>query len=279
MDHFILFKGARIHFTDHTVKDTGGNKGRCIVLLHGFLESMAIWDEFAQSLSKRYRVVCIDLPGHGKSENIGFVHTTEMMAECVKEVLHSLMISKCVMVGHSMGGYVTLAFAEKYEHNLRGFALFHSHAAADPEEKKKDRNRAIQVVKRNPVVLINELVPNLFAEGNRKKFILDIEELIRNASSMTKQGIVNCMEGMKDRADRRNILQNARVPVLLMLGKKDPIMNFDSLKPQAELSEQIQLVSLEETGHMGFIESKEESLLAIKRFILRCHLPLKEGEE
>ena len=130
MENFIQFKGAKIHFTDT-------RKGRCIVLLHGFLESMEIWNEYVKLLSKRYRVICIDLPGHGKSENIGYVHTMELMADCVKEVLYSLQITKCVMIGHSMGGYVTLAFAEKHERNLRGFALFHSHAAPDSEEKKK----------------------------------------------------------------------------------------------------------------------------------------------
>lgn len=279
MENFIEFKGAKIHFTDSPVKSSDGRKGRCIVLLHGFIESLDIWKEYANSLSKRYRIVCIDLPGHGKSESIGYVHTMELMAEVVREVLRSLQITRCVMIGHSMGGYVTLAFAEKYEHNLLGFSLFHSHGAPDPDEKKKDRDRAIQVVKRNPVILINELVPNLFAPENRKKFNNEIEELIKIASTMTRQGIVNCLEGIKDRKDRREILRKTNLPVLLILGKKDPIMNYENLKTQAKLSEQIQLLSLENAGHMGFIEDKEECYSAIKKFISTCHLPLKDGEE
>lgn len=279
MENFIQYKGAKIHYTDQPVRKSGGQKGRCIVLLHGFLESLEIWKEYADSLSKRYRIVCIDLPGHGKSENIGYIHTMELMADCVKEVLRSLQITKCVMIGHSMGGYVTLAFVEKYERNLRGFSLFHSHAAPDPEEKKKDRDKAIQVVKRNPIVLIDELVPNLFARENREKFGNEIEKIKKIASGMTRQGIVNCLEGMKDRVDRREILKNIKVPVLLILGKKDPVMNYEALKPQSQLSEQIQLLSAEDIGHMGFIEAKEECYLAIKRFIRKCHLPLKDGEE
>lgn len=279
MDDFILYKGAKIHFTDTPVRQEKSKKGRCIVLIHGFLESMEIWSDYVRSLSKKYRIICIDLPGHGKSENIGYVHTMELMADCVKEVLHHLQISKCVMIGHSMGGYVTLSFAEKYESNLRGFALFHSHAAPDPEEKKKDRDRAIQVVKKNPIVLINELVPNLFAPQNKEKYSDEIEKLKKIAGTMTRQGIVNCLEGMKDRADRRNILKNAKVPVLFILGVKDPVMNYEALKPQAQLSGQIRLLSLENAGHMGFIEEEEECLLAIKNFILQCHLPLIEGEE
>lgn len=279
MENFIQYRGARIFFTDRPVKEESSRKGRCIVLLHGFIESMEIWERFAETLSRKYRIVCIDLPGHGKSENIGYVHTMELMADCVKEVLRNLQISKCVMIGHSMGGYVALAFAEKHEENLRGFALFHSHAAPDPEEKKKDRDKAIQVVKRNPVVLINELVPNLFAPENRKKFSAEIEKIKKIADSMTRRGIINCLEGMKDRIDRQEILKNTRVPVLFILGEKDPLMNYEMLKPQALLSEQVQLLSLENAGHMGFIEAEEECCQAIRKFILKCHLPLMDGEE
>lgn len=268
MGNFIHFKGAKIHFTDT-------RKGRCIVFLHGFLESLEIWEDYSKMLSKRYRVICIDLPGHGKSENIGYVHTMELMADCVKEVLHSLQITKCVMIGHSMGGYVALAFAEKYERNLRGFALFHSHAAPDSEEKKKDRDKAILSVKRNPKILINELIPNLFAPENKLKFRNEIEKLKQSAAAMTRRGIVNCLEGMKDREDRKNILKKTKVPALFILGKKDSVMNYDLLKPQSALSENIQLVSLENSGHMGFVEEKEECYIAIKRFIRKCHLPLR----
>lgn len=279
MENHIIFKGSKICYTDIPVRDESSHKGRCVVLLHGFLESMDIWKEYSKSLSGRYRIVCIDLPGHGQSESIGYVHTMEMMADCVKEVLHSLNISRCVMTGHSMGGYVTLAFAEKYESHLLGFALLHSHAAPDSDEKKKDRDRAIKVVKRNPVVLINEMIPNLFAPDNREKFKTEIEQLTRAASSMTRQSIVNGLEGMKDRADRRKLLENMKLPVLFILGKKDPIMTYELLKPQADLSKNIDLYTLENSGHMGYIEEKELCYTAIKKFIQKCHLPLSEGEE
>ncbi len=279
MEKFIQYKGAKIHYTDQPVHNASGHKGRCIVFLHGFLESLEIWEDYAKSLSESYRIVCIDLPGHGKSENIGYVHEMGLMSDCVKEVLRFLQITKCVMIGHSMGGYVTLAFAEKYEQNLKGFALFHSHAAPDPEEKKKDRDKAIQVVKRNPVILINELVPNLFATENRDKYRKEIEKIKNIAAAMTRRGIVNCLEGMKDRADKREILKKTKVPVLLILGKKDPVMNYDALKPQSQLSEQIQFLAVENAGHMGFYEAREECFLAIKKFIRKCHLPLEDGED
>ena len=134
-------------------------------------------------------------------------------------------------------------------------------------------------MKKKPDILINELVPNLFAPENREKFKTEIHALKKTASSMTKQGIVNCIEGMKDRKDKQNVLKKTKVPVLFILGKKDPVMNYDLLKPQTQLSENSQLLSLENTGHMGFLEEKEECYLSIKRFIRKCHLPVEAENE
>ena len=93
--------------TGESITGSSSN-GPCIVLLHGFLESLCIWDEFVNELSKDFKVLTIDLPGHGKTENFSEVHTMEFMAETVKAVLEHLKIEKCVLIGHSMGGYVRL---------------------------------------------------------------------------------------------------------------------------------------------------------------------------
>src|SRR3972149_4760338 len=113
------FRNVKVRYSDK-------GKGRVIVLLHGFLESLEIWDEFSNKLSKRFRVLAIDLPGHGKTPAIGYVHSMELMAECAKAVLDSLELRKYVVAGHSMGGYVALAFAEMFPQNLSGLCIFHS---------------------------------------------------------------------------------------------------------------------------------------------------------
>ncbi len=130
----LQYKHINIHYTDK-------GKGTAIVLLHGFLENSTMWKPFISRLSKKNRVITIDLLGHGKTECLGYVHTMEDMAEAVKAVLSKLRLRRVVVIGHSMGGYVALAFVEKYSNNVKGLCLMNSTATADSEEKKINRDR------------------------------------------------------------------------------------------------------------------------------------------
>lgn len=149
-----------------TFSDTG--KGRAVVLLHGFLGSQQIWEQTISNLSKSYRVIAIDLPGHGGSDCFGYVHSMELLAKSVKAVMDSLRLKKYVIVGHSMGGYAGLAFADLFPDNLKGLCLFHSSAYADSDDKKRDRTRSIRVVKANHHIYTTEVIKNLFATKNAK---------------------------------------------------------------------------------------------------------------
>ena len=155
------YKEGKVYYTE-------AGKGRAIVLLHGFMESLHIWDDYAKELSKRYRVICIDLPGHGKSDCFGYVHSMELMADAVNAVLEKLNLRKIFLAGHSMGGYTGLAFAEKYPDKIKGLCLFHSTANADSEERKENRNRALEIVKKNHKKFINQIIPLWFAKENRE---------------------------------------------------------------------------------------------------------------
>src|ERR1035437_2147572 len=121
MINYSDFRNIKVRYSDK-------GKGRVIVLLHGFLESLEIWEELSAKLSKRFRVIAIDLPGHGQTPVIGYIHSMELMAECVKAVMDSLDLRKYVVVGHSMGGYAALAFAELFPQRVAGLCIFHSTA-------------------------------------------------------------------------------------------------------------------------------------------------------
>ena len=142
MQDFIVYKNSRIAFSDV-------GKGNAIVLLHGFLENSTMWSNISAELSTKNRVICIDLLGHGNSECIGYVHTMNDMALAVKEVLKLLRLRKYIIIGHSMGGYVSLAFAEKYPKHIKGLCLLNSTAQADTEERKELRSRACKIAKTN----------------------------------------------------------------------------------------------------------------------------------
>jgi pimeloyl-ACP methyl ester carboxylesterase len=258
---FMKVFGAKVRYSD-------SGKGRVVVLLHGFLESLEVWygNGFAQELAKHYRVVSIDLPGHGKTECVGYVHRMERMAKVVKRVMDELGLRRYTLVGHSMGGYVALAFAEKHPENVTGLCLFHSTAYADSEAKRIERERAIRLVKKAPLKYTNALVTNLFALANVRYMQEQIRWLRRMASKTKVQGVVASLEGMKIRKDRSNILRYAKYPVLIIAGTRDNILPMESLVQLARINESIRLLVLEKTGHLGFIESKEITLKKIRAF-------------
>jgi len=248
-----------IHFT------TAG-KGDTIVLLHGFTEDLRIWKKFSARLSKKYRVICIDLPGHGKSECVAEVHTMELLADVISAVLKKLKVKKCLMIGHSMGGYVTLAFASGYPGMLQGFGLFHSHCFADSPEDKRNRTRTIEVVKKDRSGFLNMFIRGLFPEEVHGKFHKEIESLIRCARDLPRDGIIAALKGMRERKDQKNLLRSTKLPVLFILGLKD------SKAPVSRLWEMISLPAVSESlilrdcGHMGYIEAPEITLKAVRNF-------------
>ncbi len=234
--------------------DTG--KGTAVVLLHGFLENSTMWEAFIPEFSKKYRVIAIDLLGHGKTEPLGYVQTMEDNADMVHAVLHELRIRKAVFAGHSMGGYVALAFAELYPEMVRGIALVNSTAKADSEERKVNRDRAIKAVKENYTCFVRMSVANLFSEDNRERLANEIEQVKVEALQTPLQGIVASLEGMKIRKDREVLLHFGNFPVLLTLGMKDPVLNYQENISQAE-NTKVETVTFPD-GHMGPIENHEE---------------------
>lgn len=253
------FKKGKIYYTD-------AGKGRAVVLLHGFMESHHIWKDYAKNLSTRYRVICIDLPGHGKSDCFGYVHSMELMADAVNAVLEKLNLRKIFLTGHSMGGYAALAFAEKYPDKVKGLCLFHSTAAADSDERKENRNRALEIVKKNHKKFINQIIPLWFAKENREYYKEAIDELKRDALLTPKQGIIAAIEGMKIRIDREMILKFSAFKLFYIIGKKDETIPYAQVKMQTTLPNDCEYMILENVGHIGFIEAKEKCFKALKKY-------------
>ncbi|KGO94437.1 alpha/beta fold hydrolase [Flavobacterium enshiense] len=249
MSKFIIHKNTKIAYSE-------SGKGTAIVLLHGFLENATMWDFYVSEFAKKYRVITIDLLGHGQTECMGYVHTMEDMADAVHAVLHELRIRKAFFVGHSMGGYVSLAFAELYPDNVKGLVLLNSTSRADSDERKMNRDRAIIAVKQNYSAFISMAIANLFSEENRDRLTEEIENVKVEALKTPLQGIVAASEGMKIRKDREVILHFAPYPILLILGKKDPVLIYEDNLEQIE-GTNVQLVSFSD-GHMSHIENKDQ---------------------
>ena len=181
--------------------------GTPVILLHGYLESLEIWNPFTEKLSKTFRVICPDLPGHGHSGIIGSTHTMDLMALIIRELLIKLSVDKCVIIGHSMGGYVTLAFAENYPAHMKGYSLFHSVPFPDTEEKKYNRNREIELVRQGKKeLLINTNIPKGFADHNLDRLKPEVERAKKIGRKTPDAGIIAMLEGMKCRPNRSAVI-------------------------------------------------------------------------
>lgn len=237
------------------------------MFLHGFMESVNIWKRFRKKLIKKYRVITIDLPGHGKSEVIAPVHTMELLAEVVHKVLKERKVSSCTMTGHSMGGYVTLAFAGLYPKMVKSIIVFHSHPFSDNEVQKENRERSVDIAEQDKSGYISHFIPDLFPENVRETFADDISKMVSQASVMTKEAVIASIRGMKERADQSEFLRNTDLPVLFIIGLKDSKFPQERLLEMITLPKKSQCLILKETGHMGYIEEEKTTLRAIKGFI------------
>ena len=251
----IEFKNTPIYY-----QATG--QGPVMVLLHGFLESVTMWEPLLPLLSEKHRVINIDLPGHGKSGVIAETHSMELMAEAVLAVLDKLNISSATFLGHSMGGYVALAFAEAYGKRVEKLILLNSTPAEDSPERKENRNRAIEVITKNPRVFISMAISNLFAESSHKKFATKIEQLKNEAFSFPIEGILAAVRGMRDRKDRIEMLKFFPKKKYIISAKEDPIIPLDEVKSLSfNCKAKLKIIS---GGHMSVIEN----LPNVKKYVL-----------
>ena len=252
------FKNTKIAFTD-------SGKGNAIILLHGFLENSTMWKYLAPVLAKKNRVICIDLLGHGQTDCLGYIHSMEDMADAVHHVISELKIRKAVFIGHSMGGYVALAVAELYPQFMKGLVLLNSTSRSDSDERIANRNRSIKAVKQNYVAAVRMSIANLFSEENREKLVPQIEWVREEALQTPLQGIIAAQEGMKLRKDREVLLHFAPYPIMLVLGKKDPVLNYEENVEQID-GTKVKLISFND-GHMSHIENQAELEKVIVGFL------------
>lgn len=240
------------------------------MLLHGFLGSHEIWKDTIADLSKSYRVIAIDLPGHGNTANFGYAHSMELMAKCVKSVIDFLKIKKHVLIGHSMGGYVSLAFADLFPDHVKGLCLYHSSAYPDSKEKKQERTRAINVVKANKTLYTKNLIKNLFAQKNVKYLKNEIAFATKIAKQTNRQGIIAALLGMRDRPSRDLILGLVEYPIMTVIGELDNVFSPQVLLEQFQVIKNKTILYLEHDGHFGFLESPKQSNKELRKFLRKC---------
>ena len=248
-------------------------KGQPVVLLHGFGEDSHIWDEQVSFLKEHCQLWVPDLPGSGKS---GLLHplpgeefvTIETYADCIHALMQFEAITQCIMLGHSMGGYITLAFAEKYPQALKAYGLVHSTAFADTEEKKKVRERGIELIEKyGAPAFLKNTIPNLFSEGYKQRNPEIVTKLIDEAIQFSKEALQQYYRAMILRPDRTAVLKSNRLPVLFVIGTEDIAAPMADVLQQVSLPEISYIYVLPDTGHMGMWESTDQLNQLLLTFI------------
>jgi len=261
MVHTICKSDFPIHFRD-------SGKGDALVFLHGHLEALDIWGDFPERFLPEFRVICVDLPGHGGSGLLTPVSGMDVMAGVVKSVLDHLDIQQATILGHSMGGYTALAALELYPGIFKAISLFHSHPLPDSLEVAKKREREIRIIKKGlKRLLVNQNIPNMYAADNLDKFHDEIQRSKTIAHGLSDEGVIAAIRGLKARQDRSQVLKNASVPCLNIIGKKDNYIDFDEVSMKTKLPDGSMRWVLENSGHMGFIEEPERAQEGIIQFL------------
>jgi 3-oxoadipate enol-lactonase len=236
---------------------TDQGEGNALILLHGFCGSSAYWDRIVPALSRHYRVIVADLRGHGESsEPVGEVQSMEAFADDAAALIREVSAVPAVVFGHSLGGYISLAVAERYPELLAGFALIHSTAHPDPDEARLNRNKSIEAIKQKGIeTFVDGLVPKLFAAAHQETMGTLINEAKAAGSRTSPQGAIAALGGMRDRPDRNSVLSGTTLPVLIVAGDNDSVV-----PPERAFSvsgSHIRQFTLKQAGHMGMYEAPE----------------------
>jgi pimeloyl-ACP methyl ester carboxylesterase len=245
--------------------------GSAVVLIHGFAETNSIWKNQAAYLNDYCKLIIPDLPGSGESQlpdpslqNLSI----DYLADCIYAILENENLQQCIMLGHSMGGYVTLAFAEKYPGKLTGFGLVHSTAFADSEEKKQNRMRGIEMMESyGSYSFLKTAIPGLFSEVFKKKEPAVVTELIDESRQFKKENLQRYYYAMMQRPDRTLVLTNSNLPVLFVIGTEDTAAPLNDVLKQSHLPEIAYIHIIENAGHMSMLETPDILNGILKNFI------------
>ncbi len=244
--------------------------GKPVILIHGFAEDHTIWVHQTSYLQNYFRIIVPDIPGSGLSSSAiqpGDA-TMDAYADSIKAIIDAEKIDQCVVIGHSMGGYITLALAEKHPGYLAGFGLFHSTAYPDSEEKKSMRKKSNEFIRQHGSTLfIQQSVPNLFSDAFKKNNPEIVEKLIEKYSVFNPQSLISYYEAMIRRPNRVSTLETCQKPVLFIAGEEDKAILLQHVLEQCHIPRLSYLHVLENTAHMGMLENANQSNRWIENFL------------
>jgi pimeloyl-ACP methyl ester carboxylesterase len=264
-----------VHYFDYGVDQLAyfdaGNGPVTILLLHGFGEDHCIWKRQIDFLSQYYRIIAPNLPGvyckpltlhHTASPSI------KNYVQIMHELMHHLHIDQYYIMGHSMGAYIGLAMADYYVNHVKGIGLIHSTSFADSDAKKISRLKVAEFLQEKGTLAYLELATqNLFGQAFKKAHPDQIQQLIENASEISKEAMIQFVMAMRNRTDYTYLLSQQNIPIWMIVGKQDIAIPFEDAQVQMNLLPSNHVLVLEEVGHMGMLEATDAVNNALYQFI------------
>lgn len=239
-----------------------------LLLLHGFCGSSGYWDGLVPLLSPRFRLLIPDLPGHGQSSVPAHPYTMEAYADSMHVLLRRLDIDEAVWIGHSLGGYITLAAVERHAVDVMAFGLVHSTAYPDDAKGKENRLNAIHTIREQGIdPFVDALIPKLFAPNHLDTMSEHVERAKAIGRSTSPDGAIQALLAMKDRPDRNHVLRTTNIPAILVSGAKDQIIAPE--KTFSVPNDRQNRVLLDSAGHMSMFEAPDLLAQALLRFLKR----------
>jgi pimeloyl-ACP methyl ester carboxylesterase len=246
-------------------------KGNPMILLHGFGEDGDIWVNQMEALKNYYTLIIPDLPGSGRSELVADM-SIEGMGEVIKEIIIKEMTAptdQVCVIGHSMGGYITLALAEKYPQLLNAIGLVHSSAYADDDAKKAGRLKSIEFIKANGSdEFLKTAIPGLFGEIWSPSHKEQINALVQKGKDFSAEALIKYYQAMIARPDRTAVFNNFSNPILFIIGEHDKAVPFEQSMKQTPLLNLAYIHILRKTAHMGMWEEAEKLNAALLNFLI-----------
>ena len=257
---------TRINNIDITYDDTGS--GPAVVLIHGYPFNRSMWAEQVSALADSYRVVTLDLRGHGESESSTGASTMKLMAQDVASLMDELRIDRAVIGGLSMGGYVTLAFYQLFAERVEKLLLADTRAQADTEEAKATRADQVQQIQADGMTgIVNGMLPKLLSPetvSKQPEIVKRVRDMMMHTSP---EGAIGALRGMAEREDQTERLSQINVPALIVVGKEDPITPVADSQKMHERIAGSQLVVIENASHVSNIEQSEQFNRALREFL------------
>lgn len=263
MEFFSTAAGITVHVWD-TRDETDRESLPCLVLLHGYLETMYIYNELVEALKDRCRVIVLDMPGHGLTdpapagEDGRRINTLAFQARVVAGILDKCGVDRAVLAGHSMGGYVTLQFLKDFPERAEKAILLHSNPYADSPEKSADRQREEQLIADGKLQSLAALsIPKMYDEENLRACDEKIRETVELCETHDPEGIIAAIEGLRTRPDLQDVMEEPPVPLMLVHGDHDNFLPLEKVAAMKESFPKVRYELIPGTGHNSFIERLE----------------------